>query len=77
MKKIFIKTCFSFVNLGQTIIDSDESDDDITSDETWYDTRVLDTNSTVTTSPAGDNHDHVLFHASALSDRFCVMKLGH
>jgi hypothetical protein len=46
------------------INDSDESEDEIPSDETRYDTGGLDSNSTLTTSSTGDDHDHILFHVS-------------
>jgi len=57
------------------INDSDESEDEIPSDETRYDTGVLVSNSTLTNSSTGDDHDYILFHAPPVQDRFCVLKL--
>jgi hypothetical protein len=61
-----------FANLGQTSPDSDQSDDDTTSDETRYKTGGLDSNSTLTTSPAWDDTDNILSHLPPLFDGFAL-----
>jgi len=64
-----------FVNLGQSIIDSDRSDDETIPDERRYKTGDFHSNSILTTSPTWDNSDYISSCLSPLLDRFFLIKL--
>ena len=62
--------------IGQTIVDSDQSDEDESlPDERRYRTAVPHSSSALNTSPTWDDGDHVPARLSPLSDRLLLIKL--